>query len=70
MCFMLLLQQSINTINNSYLEPYKKSIEENFKSVKSTLNHEHKDGSRKLLPEQKEWLVIYLQFIFKRIKTF
>lgn len=62
--------QSVNNINNTYLDPYKKSIEENFKSVKTTLNEEHKDGSRKLLPEQKEWLLQLTSGIANLISRF
>ncbi|CAG2218281.1 uncharacterized protein [Mytilus edulis] len=65
-----ILYQSVNNINNSYLDPYKKSIEENFKSVKTTLNEEHKDGTRKLLPEQKEWLLQLTSGIANLISRF
>lgn len=65
-----ILYQSVNNINSSFLNPYKKSIEEHFKTVKNTLNQEHDDGTRKLLPEQKEWLLQLTSGIANLISRF
>lgn len=39
------------------IDPYKKSIEENFKSIKTTLSQESESGKKQLYPEQREWSV-------------
>ncbi|KAJ8309687.1 hypothetical protein KUTeg_011552 [Tegillarca granosa] len=50
-------KQSMNSIGCPLLDPYKKSVEENFKAVKATLNNDV-DGHKQLTDDQREWLVI------------
>lgn len=50
-------QQSLNNVGHPILDPYKKSIEENFKSIKTTLSQESESGKKQLYPEQREWSV-------------
>ena len=55
--FILPFQQSLNNVGHPILDPYKRSIEENFKSIKATLSQETGSGKKQLYPEQKEWSV-------------
>ncbi|XP_033760134.1 uncharacterized protein LOC117342191 [Pecten maximus] len=53
---LAILYQSVTSLDAACMETYKKSIEDNFKVVKTTLN-EGGDGARLLSNEHKQWLI-------------
>ena len=62
-------QQSVVNVGGSLMEPYKKSIEENFKAVKATLSQDQ-NGKRLLEPQQREWFLNLTSGIVNTINSF
>nr|XP_022290635.1 uncharacterized protein LOC111102258 [Crassostrea virginica] len=67
---MAILYQSLNNVGHPILDPYKRSIEENFKSIKVTLSQETGSGKKQLYPEQKEWFLNLTSGIVNTINSF
>ncbi|XP_078312466.1 uncharacterized protein LOC111102258 isoform X1 [Crassostrea virginica] len=67
---MAILYQSLNNVGHPILDPYKRSIEENFKSIKATLSQETGSGKKQLYPEQKEWFLNLTSGIVNTINSF
>lgn len=67
---MAILYQSLNNVGHPLLDPYKKSIEENFKSIKTTLSQESESGKKQLYPEQREWFLNLTSGIVNTINSF
>ncbi|OWF40885.1 uncharacterized protein LOC110463240 [Mizuhopecten yessoensis] len=53
---LAILYQSVTSLDAACMETYKKSIEDNFKVVKASLN-EDGDGTRLLSNQHREWLI-------------
>ncbi|XP_062588945.1 uncharacterized protein LOC134250598 [Saccostrea cucullata] len=67
---MAILYQSLNNVGHTLLDPYKKSIEENFKSIKTTLSEDRETGGKQLYPEQLEWFLNLTSGIVNTINSF
>ncbi|XP_048744510.1 uncharacterized protein LOC125657784 [Ostrea edulis] len=67
---MAILYQSLTNVGHALLDPYKQSIEENFKSIKSALSQEREPGVKQLYPEQKEWFLNLTSGIVNTINGF